>query len=120
MDISKLVQEVKSRPGFADNVGMLMIHNGVVRGWSRKDHASVSAMKLTPNRSLMQEICREFEQRPGIFAVAADAAEGVLKPGEDALLFVVAGDVRENVKAAYSDLLERLKSEACVKQEFFA
>ena len=49
----------------------------------------------------------------------ARAAQGILHPGEDVLLFVVAGDLRENVKAAYAEMLDRLKAESCVKQEFF-
>ena len=35
-----------------------------------------------------------------------------------ALLLVVAGDIRENVKATFAELLDRIKSEAVVKQEF--
>ncbi len=120
MDITKLMREVKARPGFTEHVGMMMMHNGVVRGWSRKDHAVVTAMKVTPDRQRMAEICREIEQHPGIFAVAFDAEEGLLQPGDDVLQFVVAGDLRENVKAAYAELLDRLKAEACMKQEFFA
>ena len=39
MDINKTLQELKARPGFADHVGMMLVHNGVVRAWSRGDHA---------------------------------------------------------------------------------
>lgn len=118
MDVNKLLQEIKSRPGFVDHVGMMMAHNGVVRAWSRKDHAKVSGMILHSNREKMQAICHEMEQREGIFAIAFDCAEGLLKPGDDALIFVVAGDIRENVKPVYAELLDRLKAEGCAKQEF--
>lgn len=37
MDISKTIQQLKAEPGFTDNVGMVLVHNGVVRGWSRAD-----------------------------------------------------------------------------------
>lgn len=37
MDISKRIAEMKRQPGFQDNVGMILIHNGVVRNWSRND-----------------------------------------------------------------------------------
>ncbi|MBA3002992.1 MAG: molybdenum cofactor biosynthesis protein, partial [Desulfurivibrio sp.] len=36
MDISKTIAEMKKNPAFAENVGMVLVHNGVVRGWSRK------------------------------------------------------------------------------------
>lgn len=117
MDITKTLQELKARPGFAEHVGMTLVHNGVVRAWSRKDHAPVSAVRVSHDEAKMRAICREMEQRPGIFAVLAEAREGLLKPGDDLLFLVVAGDIRENVKAVFAELLDRIKSEAVLKQE---
>lgn len=118
MDINKTLLELKARPGFADHVGMMLIHNGVVRSWSRKDHARVDSIDIRPDREKMQAICREMEQRPGIFAIVADAEEGKLKPGDDVLFLVVAGDIREHVKSTFAELLDRIKAEAVIKQEF--
>ncbi|MBQ3058760.1 MAG: molybdenum cofactor biosynthesis protein MoaE [Desulfovibrio sp.] len=117
MDITKTLQELKARPGFAENVGMTLVHNGVVRAWSRHDHSPVSAIDVYPDRERIEAICREMEQRPGIFAIMAEAAEGRLKPGDDLLFLVVAGDIRENVKTTFAELLDRIKAEAVVKQE---
>ncbi len=83
MDINKTLQELKARPGFAEHVGMTLVHNGVVRAWSRKDHSPVSQVRVTPDRAKMSAICREMEQRPGIFAILAESAEGLLRPGDD-------------------------------------
>lgn len=55
---------------------------------------------------------------PGIFAILAEAREGLLKPGDDLLFLVVAGDIRENVKSVFAELLDRIKSEAVLKQEY--
>ncbi len=118
MDITKTLQELKARPGFAEHVGMTLVHNGVVRAWSRKDHAPVSAVRVRHDEARMRAICREMEQRPGIFAILAEAREGLLKPGDDLLFLVVAGDIRENVKAVFAELLDRIKSEAVIKQEY--
>ena len=90
---------------------------GVVRGWSRKDHAPVSSVTVSHDQAKMDAICHEMEQRPGIFAIVAQANEGELQPGDDLLLLVVAGDIRENVKATFAELLDRIKSEAVIKQE---
>ena len=111
MDINKTLKELKQAPGFTEHVGMMLVHNGVVRGWARKDHAPVTCVTVTPDRDKM-------EQRPGIFKILAEAAEGELAPGDDLLFLVVAGDIRENVKATFAELLDRIKSEAVVKQEF--
>lgn len=118
MDISKTIAELKKEPGFTENVGMILTHNGVVRGWSRQDHADVTAVDVTPDLARMEEIRQEFEKRPGIFRVVVEAASGKLYPGDDLLFLIVAGDIRENVKAAMSDLLDTIKSEAVTKQEF--
>ena len=108
MDVNKVLQELKARPGFTDHVGMMLVHNGVVRGWSRKDHAPVSSVTVSHDQAKMDAICHEMEQRPGIFAIVAQANEGELQPGDDLLLLVVAGDIRENVKATFAELLDRM------------
>ena len=82
MDTTKILADLKKRPGFTENVG------------------------------------REMEQQPGIFCIHAEAVEGELKPGDDVLFLVVAGDIREHVKATFSELLDRIKAEAVIKQEF--
>ncbi|AAS96685.1 molybdenum cofactor biosynthesis protein MoaE [Nitratidesulfovibrio vulgaris] len=117
MDITLTLAELKKKPGFADNVGMVLVHNGVVRGWSRKDHAPVTSVRVTPDRARMDAICRELEARPGIFCILAEAVEGECRPGDDLLFLVVAGDIRENVKAVFAELLDRIKAEAVIKQE---
>ena len=59
----------------------------------------------------------EIEARPGIFRAVAEARSGEYVPGDDLLFLIVAGDIRENVKPALADLLDRIKSEAVTKQE---
>ncbi len=117
MDITQTLAKLKKEPGFAEHVGMMLIHNGVVRAWSRKGHTPVSSVRVRPDHALMQKICREMEQRPGIFRILAEAAEGELKPGDDLLFLVVAGDIRENVKSVFAELLDRIKNEAVMKEE---
>lgn len=120
MEIDKTLAEIKARPGFGERVGMLLVHNGVVRGFSRAGHRAVSAVTITLDREKMEAIRQEVEGRPGIFAAVAEGREGRFAPGEDVLLLVVAGDVRENVFAAMTELLNRVKSEAVRKEEHFA
>jgi molybdopterin synthase catalytic subunit len=119
MDISQAIAELKKEPGFTEGVGMILVHNGVVRGWSRKDHAGVVAVEITPDHEKIASLCREFEKRPGIFRAIAQANGGLMKPGDDVLFIIVAGDIRENVKPALAELLDRIKSEAVTKREIF-
>jgi molybdopterin synthase catalytic subunit len=119
MDLSDLLGKLKQEPEFTDNVGMVLIHNGVVRGWSRKDRTPVRRIRVTPDRERMEQLRSEFESRPGIFRVIVQAAAGELLPGDDLLYIIVAGDIRENVKPVLSELLDRIKAEAVVKEEIF-
>lgn len=117
MDISKKIAELKTDPGFAANVGMVLTHNGVVRGWSRQDKADVAAIDITVNRQRLEDIRAEFERRPGIWRVVVEAHEGRLQPGDDVLFLIVAGDIRENVGPALLDLLNAVKAECFTKRE---
>lgn len=117
MDTTKILAELKKHPGFTDNVGMVLVHNGVVRGWRRHDHAPVESVRVIPNRERIAAICHELEQQPGIFCILAEAEEGELRPGDDLLFLVVAGDLREHVQATFAELLQRIKTEAVIKEE---
>lgn len=120
MDISKAIAQMKKMPGFADNVGMVLVHNGVVRAWSRADKSEVVALEVTPNQQLLQELREEYLKRPGIFDIEILAKHGRFQPGDDLLFIIVAGDLRENVKAVLSELLDRVKAEAISKREIRA
>lgn len=120
MDISKTIAELKKDPGFAENVGMVLVHNGVVRAWSRADRAGVSAVEITPDQEKIEALRTEYEAKPGIWRVLTEARGGVLQPGDDVLFILVAGDIRENVKACLAELLDRIKAEAVSKREIFA
>lgn len=117
MDITKAIAQLKQEPGFADNVGMVLAHNGVVRGWSRAGGAAVAEIEVRPDRGRIEALRAEYERRPGIYRILVEACEGRLKPGDDLLFIVVAGDIRENVKPVLAELLDRIKSEAVSKTE---
>lgn len=120
MDISKTIQELKNKPDFNDNVGMILIHNGVVRNWSRKDRSQVTALEVTPDYGKIEEIRQEYLQRDGIFDIIIEAHSGTFQPGDDLLFIIVAGDIRENIKPVLAELLDRVKAEAVTKKEIFA
>lgn len=120
MNISQCIAQLKQEPGFQENVGMLLVHNGVVRAWSRQDGAPVGRIKVEVDQAKAEAIRQEIEARDGIFRVVVEAKSGEYVPGDDLLFLVVAGDLRENVKPALADLLDRIKAEAVRKQELTA
>ncbi len=120
MDISKRIAEMKKQPGFQDNVGMILIHNGTVRSWSRADRKSVTALEVTPDLEKIESIRQDLLKRDGIYDIVTEARTGLFQPGDDLLFLIVAGDIRENIKPVLAELLDRVKSEAISKKEIMA
>ena len=106
MDLSKVMFELKSEPGFREQVGMILIHNGVVRGYSR-DGKKVKKLKVSYDYEKIYRIKESYEKRDGIFKILIEAREGEFFPGDDLLWIVVAGDIRENVKRVLSEVLRK-------------
>lgn len=117
MDITKTIAALKKEPGFAENVGMILVHNGVVRGWSRTDRSSVTSIEVTVDQSRIESLRREYESKPGVFRVIIEPQTGRLQKGDDLLFILVAGDIREHVKPVLAELLDRVKAEAVHKTE---
>ncbi len=120
MNISSTIAAMKQDPAFAENVGMVLIHNGTVRGWSRDNHSPVSRIEVVADHAIVERICCDIEQLEGIYKVVAEARSGVMQPGDDLLFLVVAGDIRENVTPALALMLDRIKTEAIRKKEIFS
>ncbi len=114
-----LLEKVKKSEGFEDNVGMILIHNGVVRSWSRKGEGKVKKLKVKVDQEKIKKIEEEYSKKPGIFKVLIHANKGEFKPGDDLLYIVVAGDIRDNVKPVLSQVLDKVKKEAIFKEELF-
>jgi molybdopterin synthase catalytic subunit len=117
MNISETIAKMKEDPEFAQNVGMLLVHNGVVRAWSRKDRKEVESLEVTPDYEKIEAIRQDFLKEEGIFDIIIEAKSGRFQPGDDLLFIIVAGDLRENVKPVLAGLLDRVKAEAVSKKE---
>ena len=116
MDISKTIAALKAEPGFLEKVGMVLVHNGTVRGTSRAG-APVARLEVRADQDLVEAIRREGEAMPGMFRVLVEAREGTFVPGDDLLFIIAAGDIREHVIASLTHTLTRIKSEAITKRE---
>lgn len=115
MNLSTLVEQVKKHPEF-HKVGMILCHNGVVRGTSR-DGRPVTEVTVRADRKRLDAVLAEIKAMPGIIEVLAHVNEGTLKVGEDVMYVVVAGDFRENVFDAIIAAVNRIKAEVTSKTE---
>jgi molybdopterin synthase catalytic subunit len=115
--LDEMVNKIKAMPG-ADSVGMILCHNGIVRGTSR-DGRKVTGVAVTVDRKKLDDIITAQKSRPGIFEILVHVNEGELKVGDDLLLIAVAGDLRENVIPVLTDTLNTVKKTVTSKTEHF-
>ena len=119
MNLQTLIEKVKQHPEF-HHAGMLLCHCGVVRSTSR-DGREVKGLTVAVDRAGLQTLIAEQKQRSGIIDIqVAVAADRYLTVGDEVMLLVVAGDVRENVIAVLADTLDVIKTNLTKKTEDFA
>ncbi|MGD0276109.1 MAG: molybdenum cofactor biosynthesis protein MoaE [Syntrophales bacterium] len=107
MSIAELIQKIKKHPRY-NEVGMILCHNGVVRGTSRNGRP-VTELMVRVNRQILDDILAAIRNRQGIIEALAEVREGTLKVGDDVMYVVVAGDFRENVFPAIQDAVNLIK-----------
>lgn len=110
-----MIDDLKKRLDPA-KVGMFACHNGVVRATSRSG-AAATALDIDKDQEAWDRVLADVRSRPGIAAVEAYLFTGRRRVGEDVLLVVVAGDIRENVFPVLEEAVNRLKKEAVKKRE---
>jgi len=115
MSLTDLVAQVKQHPRYHE-VGMILCHNGVVRGTSR-DGKAVVELTVKADRARLAEILAEMKNRPGMIEVLAEVREGTLQVGDDVMYVVVAGDIRENVFPVLQDTVNTIKRDVTKKTE---
>jgi molybdopterin synthase catalytic subunit len=114
-DVNDWVREVKAQPDAA-GIGMILNHQGIVRGTSRSG-ALVQAMDLEVDRPRLERALAEAKDLPGVLAVRAWVNEGHLAVGDDIMKVLVAGDIRENAFGALQQLVTVIKTEVVRESE---
>ena len=114
--IEEWIAEVKRGSDFRE-LGMILIHNGVVRATS-KEGGIVSGMYLTYDKQRLNDLVDEFGKKEGILTVRAWINEGHLKVGDDIMYVLVAGRLRKYVLPALEGLVSRIKQEVVSEKEF--
>jgi len=113
--IDRLIREIKAAADPSE-LGMLLVHNGVVRGTS-KTGQPVRRMRLSHDPQLLASVIREARSRAGIVAVRVWLNEGELAIGDDIMVVVVAGRFRTDVLPVFEELLTRIKKEVVREEE---
>ncbi len=115
MDFAKFRQQLKDEAG--GDAGMILIHNGIVRNFSR-DGSPVGSIDIEVNYDKLDEIMEEARKMKGVVAAKVEIRSGRLSVGDDVMLLGIAGDIRDNVISALTITLNRIKSEVTKKKEY--
>ncbi len=118
MNLTEMIKQVKSHPNF-DRAGMLLCHNGVVRNTSR-DGRRVSGLKVAVDQQKLEQVINEYKKTPGVIEVVCEIADNRdLAVGDDVMVLIVAGDIRDTVITVLKDALNAIKTTVTTKTEYF-
>lgn len=113
--VEKWMEEIK-RSVSPDVLGMILVHNGMVRA-SSKQGTAVKGMRLSYDRRLLATVVDEAKKREGIADIKVWINEGDLNIGDDIMYVLVAGRFRTDVLPVLQDLLSKIKGEIVREDE---
>lgn len=113
--IDSWIEEVKHKAN-PQELGMILVHNGIVRGTSRSGKP-VQGMNLSYHQEKLDSILPIFRQKPGIIEIKVWINAGNLKVGDNIMLLLVAGKFKTNVLPVLEELLSLIKSEIVTEEE---
>ncbi len=113
--IESWLKEVREKAD-PDMLGMVLVHNGVVRGTS-KSGKPVKGMKLSFDRLKLDACVGACKKREGITDIRVWINEGELSVGADIMYLLVAGRLRTDVLPVFQELLSTIKNEVVREEE---
>ncbi len=113
--IDAWLKEVKQKAN-PEDLGMILVHNGVVRGTSKSGNP-VRGMKLSYDREKLNSVMPLFKQRHGIVEANVWINSGNLKVGDDIMFVLVAGRFKTDILPVFEELLSLIKKEIVTEKE---
>jgi molybdopterin synthase catalytic subunit len=113
--IDRWIEEVKQTTN-PEELGMILIHNGIVRGTS-KSGKPVHGMKLSYDEKKLKSVIPIFKHRKGVVEVKVWINAGNLTVGDNIMLLLVAGKFKTDVLPVFEELLALVKNEIVTEEE---
>ncbi len=120
------LQEIKSHPD-AEQIGMYLIHNGVVRVTARSkvragdDSARpVTGMLFSCDEEKAEAAIADARKMDGIYAVKVWVNEGELRVGDDIMQVLIGADIRPHAVQCLETLVGRIKNQCVTEKELYA
>lgn len=108
----------------ASEVGMFLIHNGVVRQSPKvkvrqgiDDGSMVKGMEFSYDAEKVDGFISQTYKMDGIFYIKVWLNEGHLEVGDDIMYILIGGDIRPHVIDALQFLVEKIKTECVIEIE---
>lgn len=115
--INQWIKEIKEKTD-PDELGMIVVHNGIVRGTS-KDGRPIKAMSLSYDKDALDVYIKSVKNQKGIADIRVWLNEGMLKVGDDIMFILVAGRFRTDVLPVLQEVLTKIKKEIVKEEEVF-
>jgi molybdopterin synthase catalytic subunit len=113
--IQEWINEIKVQSP-KDQLGMILIHNGIVRATS-KEGKPVQGMFLTFDENLLSNIVTRYKSRDGIVDIKVWINQGSLSTGDDIMVVLVAGRFRTDVLPVFQELIREIKNDVVSEKE---
>lgn len=132
-DLSAWLAEAK-QDEHADQIGMYLTHNGVVRATPRhavrpneqaptnvrSKHAEVVAVDFSYDEAGLEAALEEALSWEGVYYVRAWLNKGRVKVGESLMYVLIGADIRPHAISALEKLVGHIKSDLVQEREIFA
>jgi len=113
--IQRWIEEIKSKSP-KDQLGMILIHNGIVRATS-KEGKPVEGMVLSYDERHLNELIARYKRNNGIVDIKVWINQGKLSIGDDIMLVLVAGRFRTDVLPVFQELIREIKNTVVHEKE---
>jgi molybdopterin synthase catalytic subunit len=113
--INVWMEEIKKKAN-PEELGMILMHNGLVRGTSKAGEP-VQKMNLSYDADRLERLLAEEKKKDGIVDIRVWINSGELKVGDDIMLLLVAGRFRTDVLPVFESVLSTIKKEIVHEQE---
>ena len=124
--IDAWLREVKAQPD-AGQIGMYLIHNGVVRATARSkvrqgdDQVKpVTGMYFSCDTENAEAAVADALKMDGIYAIKVWVNEGELRVGDDIMQVLIGADIRPHAVKCLETLVGKMKSECVTEKELYA
>jgi molybdopterin synthase catalytic subunit len=113
--IQAWMEEIR-RNADPEGLGMILMHNGIVRGASKRGEP-VKTMRLSYDTDRLVRLIDEQKKKEGIVDIRVWINSGDLEIGDDIMLLLVAGRFRTDVLPVFEFVLSTIKKEIVKEQE---